>query len=155
MVGNPKRWVGWIPAPTRGAGLVEFYPPLKGWVGSTPPKFSSRFAKNYGGGQPFRRILPFLPHQRAAGARVWLKVGVFVGGLPPSPPWLFLQADDGTRLQLVVSDAPSTSIPCIGLVGLGVGGLPPLSPWLSQPRAVGGGGAALLPLPQPRLKESA
>ena len=73
-------------------------------------------------------------------------MGNFLGGLPPSSP-SFLHANGGMRL--VVPGAPSTSIPCTGLVRLGVGLPPP--PWLLQPHAAVGG-AALLPLPQPRLK---
>ena len=97
------------------------------------------FTINYGGGQPLRRTLVLVLFGAAKD-----------GALPQPRPCLPLRAaKDGAQLQLVDPGAPSTSIPCTGLVELGVRGLPPLPPWLPQLRNARD--SAALPLSQPRL----
>ena len=97
--------MGWLGShPPKWGGLVVSHPTW-GWVGSNPPEKFPPFTKNYGGGQPLRRILPFVPHPRAAkgGAQAWLEV-LSLGGLPPLPPWLPAAAESGALIWLVVDE---------------------------------------------------
>ena len=86
MVENPKRWVGWIPAPTRGAGLVEFYPPLKGWVGSTPPQVFLPFCQKLRGRPAIQKDFAlFAPPARRRRTGL-VESGGFCGGVTPLTP---------------------------------------------------------------------
>ena len=93
--------MGWLE--THKDGLVDTQPPTVG-AGWIYPEIPSLLAVSYGGGQPFKRILPLVPWE----------------GVPPLPSLLLLQAagvpTPSLTPAMVDPGAPSTSIPCTGLV---------------------------------------